>query len=63
VRRCKRGEQSSSSDALVRYLRRLGDTSLVLGQRLVSGSAFPALEEDLGLANLSLDLVGQARLL
>jgi len=43
---------------------RLGDTSLILGQRLGEwvGHA-PALEEDLGLANLALDLVGQARLL
>ena len=40
------------------------DASLVLGQRLGEwiGHA-PALEEDLGLANLSLDLIGQARLL
>ena len=52
------------SAAHVRYLLRLGDTSLVLGQRLGEwiGHA-PALEEDLGLANLSLDLIGQARLL
>jgi ring-1,2-phenylacetyl-CoA epoxidase subunit PaaC len=51
------------SDPLFRYLLRLGDTSLVLGQRLGEwvGHA-PALEEDLGLANLSLDLIGQARL-
>jgi ring-1,2-phenylacetyl-CoA epoxidase subunit PaaC len=43
---------------------RLGDTSLVLGQRLAEWVGHsPALEEDLGLANLSLDLVGQARLL
>ena len=50
--------------ALFEYLLRLGDTSLVLGQRLGEwiGHA-PALEEDLGLANISLDLVGQARLL
>jgi ring-1,2-phenylacetyl-CoA epoxidase subunit PaaC len=50
--------------AKLRYLLRLGDTSLVLGQRLAEwvGHA-PALEEDLGLANLSLDLIGQARLL
>ena len=43
---------------------RLADTSLVLGQRLGEwvGHA-PALEEDLGLANISLDLIGQARLL
>jgi ring-1,2-phenylacetyl-CoA epoxidase subunit PaaC len=54
----------STRAALVPYLLRLGDTSLVLGQRLAEwvGHA-PALEEDLGLANLSLDLVGQARLL
>ena len=52
------------SAALFQYLLRLGDTSLVLGQRLGEwiGHA-PALEEDLGLANLSLDLIGQARLL
>lgn len=51
-------------EALLRYVLRLGDTSLVLGQRLgeLVGHS-PALEEDLGLANLSLDLIGQARLL
>ena len=43
---------------------RLGDLGLVLGQRLGEwvGHA-PALEEDLGLANIALDLIGQARLL
>jgi ring-1,2-phenylacetyl-CoA epoxidase subunit PaaC len=52
------------NEALLRYVLRLGDTSLVLGQRLGEwvGHA-PTLEEDLGLANLALDLVGQARLL
>jgi ring-1,2-phenylacetyl-CoA epoxidase subunit PaaC len=52
------------SEALFRYVLRLADTSLVLGQRLGEwiGHA-PALEEDLGLANLALDLIGQARLL
>jgi ring-1,2-phenylacetyl-CoA epoxidase subunit PaaC len=55
---------SASPSALLRYLLRLGDTSLVLGQRLGEWIGHsPALEEDLGLANLSLDLVGQARLL
>src|SRR5579862_548969 len=51
-------------EALCRYVLRLGDTSLVLGQRLSEwiGHA-PELEEDLGLANLALDLIGQARLL
>jgi ring-1,2-phenylacetyl-CoA epoxidase subunit PaaC len=49
---------------LYRYMLRLGDLSLVLGQRLGEwvGHA-PVLEEDLGLANTALDLVGQARLL
>jgi len=43
------------------YLLRLGDTALVLGQRLCEwvGKA-PALEEDLALANTALDLLGQA---
>lgn len=49
--------------ARLHQLLRLGDTSLVLGQRLGAwiGHA-PALEEDLALANLALDLIGQARL-
>ncbi|HUX72495.1 MAG TPA: 1,2-phenylacetyl-CoA epoxidase subunit PaaC [Steroidobacteraceae bacterium] len=49
---------------LLRYALRLGDLSLVLGQRLGEwvGHA-PAIEEDLGLANIALDLIGQARLL
>ncbi|HEX9139788.1 MAG TPA: 1,2-phenylacetyl-CoA epoxidase subunit PaaC [Steroidobacteraceae bacterium] len=46
-----------------RYVLRLADTSLILAQRLGewSGKA-PALEEELGLANTALDLLGQARL-
>src|SRR5450755_1800201 len=51
-------------DDLFRYVLRLGDLSLVLGQRLGEWVAHaPALEEDLGLANIALDLIGQARLL
>ncbi|HTX04989.1 MAG TPA: 1,2-phenylacetyl-CoA epoxidase subunit PaaC [Steroidobacteraceae bacterium] len=52
-----------SSEARFRYVLRLADTSLVLGQRLGEwvGHA-PALEEDLALANIALDLIGQARL-
>jgi ring-1,2-phenylacetyl-CoA epoxidase subunit PaaC len=54
----------SVQNARFPYLVRLGDTSLVLGQRLAEWVGHsPALEEDLGLANLSLDLIGQARLL
>lgn len=46
------------------YVLRLADASLILAQRLgeLVGHA-PALEEDLGLANIGLDLIGQARLL
>src|SRR5436305_14691089 len=46
------------------YLLHLGDDALVLGQRLGEwcGHA-PVLEVDLSLANLSLDLIGQANLL
>jgi ring-1,2-phenylacetyl-CoA epoxidase subunit PaaC len=52
------------SEALFRYVLRLGDLSLVLGQRLSEWVGHsPALEEDLGLANIALDLIGQARLL
>jgi ring-1,2-phenylacetyl-CoA epoxidase subunit PaaC len=52
------------ADARLHYVLRLADTSLILGQRLGEwiGHA-PALEEDLGLANIALDLIGQARLL
>ena len=48
-------------DALVEYCLRLGDDSLILGQRLTEwcGHA-PALEVDLSLANVALDLIGQA---
>jgi ring-1,2-phenylacetyl-CoA epoxidase subunit PaaC len=48
----------------VRHLLRIADTSLVLAQRLGEWVGHgPAIEEDLGLANTSLDLLGQARLL
>jgi ring-1,2-phenylacetyl-CoA epoxidase subunit PaaC len=47
--------------ALVGYLLRLGDDSLILGQRLGEwcGHA-PSVEVDLSLANMALDLIGQA---
>jgi len=49
---------------LVEYLLRLGDDRLVLGHRLSEwcGHA-PILEEDIALANIALDLIGQANLL
>jgi len=44
------------------YLLRLADTCLILGQRLGEwcGHA-PVLEEDIAMANMALDLIGQAR--
>lgn len=52
-----------SNDALFEYVLRLGDDALILSQRLSEwcGHA-PALETDLSLANIALDLVGQATL-
>src|ERR1700685_1604969 len=51
-------------EARLRYVLRLGDTNLILAQRLGAWVAYaPALEEDLGVANVALDLLGQARLL
>lgn len=51
-------------DDLVEYCLRLGDDSLILGQRLSEwcGHA-PVLEVELSLANLGLDLIGQATFL
>lgn len=48
----------------VQYLLRIGDTALILAQRLGEwcGHA-PVLEEDIALTNVALDLVGQSRAL
>lgn len=46
------------------YVLRLGDDSLVLSHRLAEWTSWaPQIEEDLALANIALDLLGQARLL
>jgi ring-1,2-phenylacetyl-CoA epoxidase subunit PaaC len=49
-------------DVLFEYLLRLGDNCLVLSHRLseLCGHG-PAIEEDLALANVGLDLIGQAQ--
>ena len=53
-----------TSPALFDYLLRLGDDRLVLGHRLSEWCGHgPILEEDIALANISLDLVGEASLL
>lgn len=49
-------------DSAVQYLLRIADTVLILGQRIGEWSGHaPALEEDIALSNMALDLVGQAR--
>lgn len=46
------------------YVLRLADNALILGQRNAEWCGHgPVLEEDIALANISLDLIGQARLL
>ncbi len=48
--------------APVHYLLRIGDMTLILGQRLGEWAGHaPILEEDIALANIALDLVGQSR--
>lgn len=53
----------TSSDVAT-YAMRLGDDALVLAQRLAEWcSRAPEIEEDLAMANIALDLLGQARML
>jgi ring-1,2-phenylacetyl-CoA epoxidase subunit PaaC len=50
--------------APVDYILHLADNALILGQRNAEWCGHgPVLEEDIALANISLDLIGQARLL
>ncbi len=51
----------TTKEALYNYTLRMGDDSLILGQRLseLCGHG-PILEEDIALTNIALDLVGQA---
>src|ERR1041385_4861925 len=53
---------NSIQNNLFQYCLRLGDTPLILGQRLGEWCGHgPILEEDIALTNISLDLFGQAR--
>jgi ring-1,2-phenylacetyl-CoA epoxidase subunit PaaC len=53
-----------SQAAPVDYLLQLADNALILGQRNAEWCGHgPVLEEDIALANISLDLIGQARML
>jgi len=52
-----------SAHATLDWLLRTGDNALVLSQRLTEWCGKgPVLEEDMALANVALDLMGQARL-
>jgi ring-1,2-phenylacetyl-CoA epoxidase subunit PaaC len=56
--------QDGSVAAPVEYLLHLADNALVLGQRNAEWCGHgPVLEEDIAMANISLDLIGQSRLL
>ena len=51
------------SNSIIEYSLRLGDDALTLGHRLSQWTSHaPFLEEELGLANVALDLIGRARL-
>jgi ring-1,2-phenylacetyl-CoA epoxidase subunit PaaC len=51
----------TNNEALFKYVTRIGDNSLILGQRLSEWCGHgPVLEEDIALTNTALDLIGQA---
>ncbi len=55
-------ERSTLADPRAAWLVRLGDATLILGHRMSEWlSRAPTLEEDVAMANLSLDLIGQTR--
>ncbi|MBE7442945.1 MAG: 1,2-phenylacetyl-CoA epoxidase, subunit C [Flavobacteriales bacterium] len=52
----------TTKEALINYCLRIGDTSLILGQRMSEWcSNGPILEEDIAMTNIALDHIGQAR--
>lgn len=52
----------TSQEALFKYTLRLGDTSLILAQRLSEWTGHgPFLEEDLALTNITLDIFGRGK--
>ena len=56
--------ETTTTPAVATYALRLGDDALVLAQRLGGWiTRAPQLEEDVALANIALDLLGQARTL
>jgi len=56
-------EASSNTNLLFEFLLRQGDNTLVLGHRTSEWCGLgPALEEDIALSNIALDLIGQTQL-
>jgi len=56
--------ETGLNKALFEYCLRIGDTCLIAGQRLGEWCGHgPALEEDIALSNMALDLIGQSRLM
>jgi ring-1,2-phenylacetyl-CoA epoxidase subunit PaaC len=54
----------AASAVHLEYVLRIGDSALILGQRLSEWCGHgPVIEEDIALTNMTLDLIGQARLL
>lgn len=52
----------TTQEALFNYILRIGDTNLILGQRLSEWTGHgPFLEEDLALTNITLDITGAAK--
>src|SRR5688572_14804389 len=52
----------TKQEALFKYTLRLGDTSLILAQRLSEWTGHgPFLEEDLALTNIALDIFGRSK--
>lgn len=57
-------EKLTADQALIKYILRLGDDALIVGQRLSEWcSNGPVLEQDIALSNMALDHIGRARLL
>lgn len=55
-------EMMNTNEALFNYTLRLGDSSLILAQRLSEWTGHgPFLEEDLALTNIALDIFGRAK--
>ena len=55
--------QETNSTDLISYVIHLADNNLILGHRLSEWCGHgPVLEQDIALSNLSLDLIGQARM-